>query len=424
LALFLLGIAIQKNQQTLKIRHCMIDFQGKKGVKMIDRLIFSTIREYLDIFPVVALVGPRQSGKTTLAKMISNEKDSLYLDLEQSEDLLKLSAPKLFFSEFREKLIILDEIQRTPDLFATLRGYVDSDPDTGGFLVLGSASPDLLRQSSETLAGRIGYIETTPFNIREIDNPNKHWLRGGFPRSYLASSDKTAFIWLRSFIQTFLQRDIPNLGIHIPSLQLEQFWEMLAHSHAQCWNASKIATNFGFSASTVKRYLSLFESCYMIRQLYPYAANVKKRLVKTPKVYLRDSGLLHSILRISSLDKLMGNPIVGASYEGWIIEQICSQLSNSDVKPYFYRTHAGAEIDLLLDSPNGLIAIEIKRSLTPKPSKGFFSAMKDLRCEQAYVVYPGSDIYKLDKQTSVVTLRHLLALLENKQDLLKNDQTP
>lgn len=378
---------------------------------MIKREIASTVKEYLDIFPVVGLVGPRQAGKTTLAKMLSEFKDSIYLDLEQSEDLLKISEPKLFFSEFKHRLIILDEIQRMPELFAVLRGYVDANPGAGRFLVLGSASPDLLKQSSETLAGRIGYIEITPFNSSEVDDIQKHWMRGGFPRAYLAASEKAGFIWLKSFVGTFLQRDIPNLGINIPALQLEQFWEMVAHSQGQCWNASKIAANFGFSAVTVKRYLSLFESCYMIRQLPPYAANVKKRLVKTPKVYIRDSGLLHALLRINSFDRLMGNPILGASYEGWVIEQICGGEANNEITPYFYRTHAGAEIDLVLDTPSGLVAIEIKRSLTPKPTKGFYSALDELNCRQAYIVYPGDDMYKLNSRTSVVPLHRLITLL-------------
>jgi predicted AAA+ superfamily ATPase len=378
---------------------------------MINRKITGTIKEYLDIFPVVGLVGPRQVGKTTLSKVISEFRDTVYLDLEQSEDLIKLSTPKLFFSTFKNKLIILDEIQRKPELFTVLRGYVDANPGSGQFLILGSASPDLLRQSSESLAGRIGYIEIAPFTLNEVGMPEKHWLRGGFPLSFLAKSDKAAFIWLKSFIRTFLQRDIPGLGINIPALQLEQFWEMIAHSHGQCWNANKIAANFGFSASTVKRYLSLFESCYMIRQLYPYTANIKKRLVKTPKVYIRDSGLHHSLLRISTIERLMGNPIIGASYEGWVIEQICNSLLNSEIKPYFYRTHAGAEIDLLLDSPDGLIAIEIKRSLTPKPTKGFYSAAEELNCKQAYIVYPGSETYPVTESLQAVSIEAILEIV-------------
>lgn len=380
----------------------------------INREKTAEIRDLLTIFPVVAILGARQVGKTTLAKEIckTTPGDSIYLDLENREDLNKLNEPELYLKRNKDKIIILDEIQLKPDFFRVLRGIIDEDRRAGRFIVLGSASRDLLKQSSETLAGRIGYTDLTPFTINEVKDMNRLWLRGGFPLSYLANSDRASALWRKNFIRTFLQRDIPMLGISIPSLQLEQFWVMVAHSHAQCFNASAIAQNFGISVPTVKRYLSIFEETYMIRHLYPYSPNIKKRLVKTPKVYIRDSGLLHSLLNIKSEEALSGNPVIGASYEGWVIEQICSSINANEVKAYFYRTHAGAEIDLLLESSHGLIAVEIKRSLAPKVSRGFHETIKMLDIKHNYIIYPGTENYNIEKNIAVNSLDSFIDFLQ------------
>lgn len=383
--------------------------------KLLNRIKTDKIRGFLSIFPVVAILGARQVGKTTLAKEIASKLDSdvIYLDLENRVDLAKLNEPELYFAQNSNKVIILDEIQLKPHFFQVLRSVVDAHNTLGQFIILGSASQALLRQSSETLAGRIGYIELSPFLINEVDDENKLWIRGGFPRSYLANSDNSSFIWRDNFLKTFLQRDIPMLGISIPALQLEQFWEMVAHSHGQCFNASAIAQNFGMSVPTVKRYLSILEGTYMIRQLYPYSANVKKRLVKTPKVYIRDSGILHSLLKIKTQESLEGHPIIGVSYEGWVIEQICSSLKSDEFTPYFYRTHAGAEIDLLLKTSKELIAIEIKRSLAPKISRGFYETIKVLGINHNFVIYPGTETYRLKDNIIAVSLENFLKNILN-----------
>jgi uncharacterized protein len=377
---------------------------------LLNRIKTDEIGDFLSIFPVVAILGARQVGKTTLAKEITSKLDSdvIYLDLENRVDLAKLNEPELYFARNRNKVIILDEIQLKPHFFQILRSVVDASNTLGQFIILGFASQALLRQSSETLAGRIGYIELSPFLINEVDDENKLWIRGGFPRSYLANSDNSSFVWRDNFLKTFLQRDIPMLGISIPALQLEQFWEMVAHSHGQCFNASAIAQNFGMSVPTVKRYLSILEGTYMIRQLYPYSANVKKRLVKTPKVYIRDSGILHSLLKIKTQESLEGNPIIGASYEGWVIEQICSSLNYAEFLPYFYRTHAGAEIDLLLKTSKELIAVEIKRSLAPKISRGFYETIKLLDIDHSFVIYPGTETYRLKDNIIAISLGNFL----------------
>lgn len=375
----------------------------------------------LSSFPAVALLGPRQAGKTTLAQMLAKGsfQESEYLDLESPADLARLSDPELYLKRHQNRLVILDEIQQAPDLFPVLRSLIDRSRTPGRFLVLGSASPELLKQSSESLAGRIFYYELSPFHSLEVRDHEKLWFRGGFPPSYLAPNGKASRDWLRSFIMTYLNRDVPFLGIRIPPPQLGRFWEMLAHLQGQTWNASKIAANFGVTSPTIKRYLSVLEETYLVRQVYPYAANVKKRLVKTPKVYIRDSGLLHALLRIPSPERLFGHPIIGASYEGWAIEQICAALSQREIRPYFYRTHAGAEIDLVMDTGSTLIPIEIKHTLTPKPSRGFFEAMKDLGCKGGYVVYPGKERYPLGPEIEVIPLNLLieeLARLPGKTD--------
>ncbi len=319
---------------------------------MLHRSCTPQILSLLAEFPAVGLIGARQVGKTTLAKMVATQFDprAVHLDLERPSDLDKLIEPELYLRPYADRLVVLDEIQRRPDLFPVLRALIDERRRPGRFLVLGSASPDLMRQSSESLAGRIAYHELAPFSLPEVDRERfatRLWTRGGFPESFLAKTDEASFRWRQAFIQTHLERDLPGLGIRVPSTALRRFWLMLAHSHGQLWNGSQIASSLGVAAPTVRRYLDILQDTFMVRQLQPYHANLKKRLVKRPKVYLRDSGLLHALLGIMDFDALSGHPLVGASWEGWAIEQVLAIIP-SHWHTYFYRTARGAEIDLLL----------------------------------------------------------------------------
>ena len=372
---------------------------------MIDRKLKVQIETSLRNFPIVGLIGARQVGKTTLAKMISHTwpKKVMYLDLERPSDLAKLDEAELYLEQHADSMVILDEIQRKPGLYAVLRALIDAKRRNGRFLILGSASPEMIRRSSESLAGRIVYHELSPFSLAEVQptqkNISKLWCRGGYPRSFLAKSEKESNQWREAFIQTHLERDIPNLGVRIPAATLKRFWQMLCHCHGQLWNANKIAISLGTSATTVRHYLDLLQDTFMVRQLQPFHLNIKKRLVKSPKVYLRDSGLLHSLLRIQNQEDLIGHPSMGTSWEGWVIEQVSTYISNS-WSTFFYRTSGGAEIDLIIQ-PAGkkpIIAIEIKYSLDPRPTKGFWSAFSDLKLARGFVVYPGQEYYPLGKK--------------------------
>lgn len=367
---------------------------------MIQRSLEKTITQSLQHFPVVAIFGSRQVGKTTLAKEIRKkiQKETVYLDLELPSDLNKLREPELYLQQFPNSLVIIDEIQRMPDLFPLLQALVDQNRVPGRFLILGSASMDLIRQSSETLAGRIIYHELAPLNIREIETGKGYtnlWLKGGYPESYMAETPDLSLTWRNAFIRTYLERDIPQLGITIPATQLRNFWTMIAHCHGQLWNANQISKSLGVSAPTVRRYLGILDKTFIVRQLQPYFPNIKKRMVKSPKVYIRDSGLLHALLMKKTMDDLQGHPSIGNSWEGFVIEQILSLLPGN-WEYYFYRTSAGAEIDLiLLEAGRKPIAIEIKYSSTPNIGKGFHTAFKDLDCSAGYVIYPGSESYPL-----------------------------
>ena len=368
---------------------------------MIKRDLGLALQASLRQFPVVALVGPRQVGKTTLARtLVRKAGQAVYLDMERPSDVAKLSDAELYLEPLADRLVILDEVQRRPDLFPLLRSLVDAKRKNGRFLLLGSASPDLSRQAAESLAGRIVYHELSPFTMSEAaaSAPNRLarlWHRGGFPGSFLAPSDARAMAWRAAFIDTHLQRDLPALGVRIPATALRRFWEMLAHYHGQLWNASKIAGSLGVSAPTVKHYLDTLEDTFMLRQLPPFAGNLKKRLVKSPKIYLRDSGLLHALLRIGSHDDLLSHPVAGASWEGWVIEQVLA-ICGTDTGASFFRTAAGAEIDLVLEQPRGRrIALEIKRTSAPRPSKGFWSGIADIKPDAAFVVYAGQERYPL-----------------------------
>lgn len=378
---------------------------------MIKRALQDSVISSLKNYPVVGMLGSRQVGKTTLAKAIKDvaRPDAVYLDLELPSDINKLQDAELYLRQFENTLVIIDEIQRMPSLFALMRALVDRNRIGGRFLILGSASPELIRHSSESLAGRIIYHELTPLRLWETSAVGLQnlLLRGGYPESFLAENDDASFVWRESYIKTYLEMDIPQLDIRIPSVQLRRFWTMLAHCHGQLWNASKIAGSLGVSAPTVRRYLDILEETFIVRQLQPYHGNTKKRLIKAPKVYIRDSGLNHALLRIRTFEDLLGHPAIGASWEGFVIEQIAALLpQNSEL--YFYRTNAGAEIDLLYrDQKNQIVPIEIKYSLSPSVSRGFWNAYEDLSCKRGYVIYPGQEIFPLSKNVSALPLEML-----------------
>jgi uncharacterized protein len=380
---------------------------------MIERGLKQSILKSLHKYPVVAILGSRQVGKTTLAKAISSEagRDTIYLDLELDSDLNKLKEPELYLRQFTDTLVVIDEIQRMPGLFPLMRALVDQKRVGGRFLILGSASPDLIRHSSESLAGRIIYHELTSFNLDEIkEDMHALWLRGGYPESYLSADDDESFAWREAYIQTFLERDIPQLGIHIPAVQLRRFWTMIAHSHGQLWNGSKIASSLGISNVTARRYLDILEDTFLVRQLQPFRRNAKKRTIKSPKVYIRDSGLLHALLHIRSFDDLQGHPAIGSSWEGFVIEQITGLLPEK-TEIFFYRTGAGAETDLFFfDKKHSPVGVEIKYSLSPSITKGFRNACEDLACTKKFVVYPGEEMYPLGDETYALPLGKLHAL--------------
>ena len=349
-------------------------------------------------------------GKTTLAREIAAERPSIYLDLEQPEDRAKLTDPALFLSQVEDRLVVMDEIHRVPELFASLRGIIDDGRTRGlrfgRFLILGSASMDLLRQSSESLAGRIAYAELNPIGVLEVP-PEVHdrlWLRGGFPESLLAPSDELSVEWRRDFVRTYLDRDIPILGPRIPSETLRRFWTMLAHLQGTPLNAAQLARNLGVDWSTVTRYLDLMVDLLLVRRLAPWHRNSGKRLIKSPKIYLRDSGLLHALLGIGTLEHLMGHPVVGASWEGLVIETLVD-FAGYQAFASHYRSAGGAEVDLILEIPGrGTWAIEVKRSLDPRPGRGFHSACEEIQPDRAIVVYPGSLTYPLSSSVTAIPL--------------------
>jgi len=388
---------------------------------MIKRRIKDKVEQALGYQAAVAIIGPRQVGKTTLALEIGDEVDAIYLDLEDRGDRDKLSDPRLFLERYEERLVILDEIHRVPELFQELRGIIDrgrrKGNRTGRFLVLGSASIDLLRQSGESLAGRIAYVDMGPLDILEIpadaDNLNTLWVRGGYPDSNLATDDEQSFQIRKDFIRTYLQRDVGMFGPRLPAEMLERLWTMLAHSQGSLLNASRFASGLGVSAQTVTRYIDLLADLLLVRRLPPFRANIGKRLVKSPKTYVRDSGLVHALLGIEDYNALAGHPVVGASWEGFVIENLLAAAPPQTMAS-FYRTAAGAEIDLVLELPDkrGLWAIEIKRGLTTKPGKGFHNAREDLKPKQSFVVHPGEGSHPITKDVEAIGLQEMAAVLE------------
>ncbi|TXT51257.1 MAG: ATPase AAA [Spirochaetes bacterium] len=363
--------------------------------------------------PVVALVGSRQVGKTTLAKVIASmDSRSLYLDLEIPSDVNKFRDAELYLKEQQDRLVIIDEVQRMPELFSLLRALVDRDRRPGRFLLLGSSSPGLMRGSSESLAGRIRYFELPPFCMEEVgvEEFRSLWLRGGYPPSFLAEGEAESMDWRRSFIATYLERDIPQLGLRVPASQLRRFWIMLAHLHGQLWNASRIAASMELSAPTIQRYLDILEDTFIIRQLRPYLANVGKRLIKSPKVYVRDSGMVHALLGIETAEDLAAHPGMGASWEGFVIAQVLAAMPEG-WQAYYYRTSAGAEIDLVLvDQRQRVTAVEIKYVSAPQPPKGFLIACGDLGCERRFIIYPGGERYPLSGGCTALPIKEAVEL--------------
>lgn len=394
---------------------------------MIDRRLEQKIVQVLKRSPSVALLGPRQVGKTTLAFRISENTPAMYLDLEDRLDLQKVKDIQLFHAENREKLIILDEIQRLPEVFVPLRSIIDKERRKGNkagqFLFLGSASLELLRQSGESLAGRIAYLELFPIDILEYtqgtsvpdtSKVNELWLRGGFPESLLAATQEDSLGWRRDFIRTYLERDIPQLGPRIPAETLERFWTMLAHNQGVPLNAAQMARSLEVSGVTVGRYLDLMVDLLLVRRLKPWTKNIGKRLVRSPKVYVRDSGMTHALLYIATVNDLLGHPVVGGSWEGFVIENIMA-VAPSSVQPYYYRTSGGAEVDLVLEfGGKERWAIEIKRSSSPSLSRGFHQGCEDLQASRKFVLYSGQDSFAMTKDVRAISLYDLMREVENK----------
>ncbi len=380
---------------------------------MIVRKTLGIVQQALSRQASVALIGPRQVGKTTLALDIASRQDALYLDLEDIHERDKLDNPAAFLSAYENRLVILDEIHRAPDLFLALRGLIDKGRRrgrrTGRFLLLGSASLDLMRQSGESLAGRIAYIDMTPLTASEVpaDELETLWIRGGFPDSFLANDDRLSMDWRKDLIRTYLERDVPMFGPRIPAETLRRFWTMLAHNQGGLLNASRLAAGLEVSGQTVSRYTDLLVDLLLVRRLQPYHVNVGKRLVKSSKVYIRDSGLLHALLNLADRNALLGHPVVGTSWEGFVIENLIAAAPARSV-PGFYRTSGGAEIDLLLELPGGeRWAIEVKRSRAAKPGRGFYEACEDLKPAKRFVVHSGPDRYPIGEQVEAIGLREL-----------------
>ena len=369
------------------------------------------LRELISYNPVVAVLGARQVGKTTLARIIEDdwEGESHYFDLELIDDVVRLDEPQFALSSLNG-LVVLDEIQNRPDLFSTLRVLADRPNLPARFLILGSASPDLLQQGSETLAGRIAFHQLTGFSLDEITLPefNKLWLRGRFPRAFTAANDKRSFRWLSDFIRTFLERDLPRFGNSVPNLLLHRFWPMLAHYHGQVLNSSELARAFGISYRTVQKYLDLLEATFMVRSLRPWYSNIGKRLVKSPKIYIRDSGLVHSLLRISTREELETHPKVGASWEGFMLENLIQVMGLEEQQCFFWATHTGAEIDLVVEEASGLRGFEFKRTSAPKLTRSMHNALEDLKLKSIDVIHAGDNTYPLHQKVRAVSSKEIL----------------
>jgi len=372
------------------------------------------IHQLLENFPAVAILGPRQCGKSTLARyLLHDNPESFYLDLENPEDRQKLSAPELFFSGEDQRIVCLDEIQRAPELFSLLRSVIDRRNRNGQFLFLGSASRDLIKQSSESLAGRIIFVELTPFQISELEEGDfwNYWLNGGFPRSYLAKDQEMSYIWRSSFISTFLERDLRQLGFNIPPETMRRLWTMCANLHGQIINLSQLGSSLGVSHTSVRTYIDLLKETFMVRLLQPFYTNLNKRLIRSPKIYLRDTGILHALLSIKNKEDLLGHHILGASWESMVIENILN--ATVGMPSGFYRTAGGAEIDLVLQHGDKKIAIECKASAVPQPGKGFYQGMEDLSINEAWIIAPVNMKYPLKENVWIMPLPDALREIQS-----------
>lgn len=381
---------------------------------MISRVKEKEVKSCMRQFPVVAIIGPRQSGKTTLAKQLYSNSKSLYFDLESPSEKAIFKDPEFFLSSLEASTIVIDEVQRMPELYELLRSLVDKNKTKGKYLLLGSASPHLVQGVSETLAGRIAYIEIDPFNLSEIyrkrTDVNKHWFRGGFPDAWLARNDEQCVRWLDNFFRTFIERDLNTLfGVSFSSELMFKLWRMLAHFHGGVWNAQSFAKGLDVSPTTVNRYLEYLEGAFMLRKLPAFFSNAKKRIVKSPKIYVRDSGLLHYLTNIHSSKELLFNPSAGNAWEGYVIEQIV-QLLPTTIQPYYYRTHDGSEMDLVLvKGIKPIVCIEIKTGNIPYLTRGFYECMKDLKCNNAFVITPHQQAsYQLEESVTVSGLHDFI----------------
>ncbi|NGX53353.1 MAG: hypothetical protein K1000chlam4_00063 [Chlamydiae bacterium] len=375
-------------------------------------LFLERISEAFSVHPIVAILGPRQCGKTTLARMYAAERNHLseenYFDLEDLNDLGRLATPQVTLSKL-EGLIVIDEVQRKPELFPTLRVLVDKPELNQRYLILGSASRELLKQSSESLAGRIGYIELTPFDYEETKDVEKLWKRGGFPRSFLAEGEAKSALWRRSYIRTFVEQDIPNLGIQIPAQQLRRFWMMLAHYQGNIFNASEIGRSLNLNYKTVQRYMDVLTGTLMVRELQPWFANIAKRQVKSPKIYFRDSGIYHSLLDVEDESSLLRHPKLGSSWEGFALEEIIRFHQVDPYDCYFWATHAHAELDLLICKKGKKLGFEFKYTDSPKLTKSMQIAMADLLLDELVLIYPGSKSFPLTEKIRVEGLENYLS---------------
>lgn len=367
--------------------------------------LLTKIEETFAIHPICALLGPRQAGKTTLARMYAEQtypNDVFIFDLENPEDIERLTSPMIVFSQIQQSLIVIDEIQRRPDLFPVLRVVVDDLKNKHKFLILGSASRDLIQQSSESLAGRIGYVEVMPFSLNETHESSHLWLRGGFPRSYLAKDIHESVQWRKAYTTTFIEHDVPALGFQVPPMQLRRLWFMLAHYHGQILNASELGRSLDLSHHTVKKYIDILAGTFMIRILQPWFENISRRQVKSPKIYFRDSGILHSLLNIKSADELYTNPKVGASWEGFALEEVIR--STQEYEPFFWSTQSEAELDLYMMNGSKKIGFEFKYTDVPKITRSMHKAIEELKLDHLYIIVPGNKLYQRDEKITVCGL--------------------